>query len=270
MILDSTKYFPTENGNGITVSSGCVELNYYRNATFESVIEAPVRLLGGSSFDVKEMGAFCFVNLNCSILSVEKMGRFVMVGPEVFIGGGPHSINSLSPHMVFRGRKHESWFREYSSFFQDENSLNMVIEGQKEELSKKGNIVIGNDVWIGARAVINRGVTIGDGAIIGAGSVVTKDVEPYTIVGGNPARPIRKRFSDEIIEKLLKLRWWDYGPDILKGIDITQMEECVEELERRINSAKYKKWKSCQFVVQGSSVYRKEESGKRTIIYKIP
>lgn len=75
----------------------------------------------------------------------------------------------------------------------------------------KGDIVIGNDVWIGYEAVILSGVTIGDGAIIGARAVVTKDVSPYTIVGGVPAKKIRKRFDENTIEKLEKLRWWDWS-----------------------------------------------------------
>lgn len=74
----------------------------------------------------------------------------------------------------------------------------------------KGNIIIGNDVWIGYEAVIMAGVTIGDGAIIGTRAVVTKDVPPYTIVGGVPAKPIRKRFDDATVERLIKLRWWDW------------------------------------------------------------
>lgn len=75
---------------------------------------------------------------------------------------------------------------------------------------RKGDIIIGSDVWIGYEAVIMSGVTIGDGAIIGARSVVTKDIPPYTIVGGVPARQIRRRFSDEIIAALLDLKWWDW------------------------------------------------------------
>ena len=77
----------------------------------------------------------------------------------------------------------------------------------------KGDIIIGNDVWIGYEAVILSGVTIGDGAIIGARAVVTKDVPPYTIVGGVPAKPIRKRFSDETISALLTTRWWDWSEE---------------------------------------------------------
>jgi virginiamycin A acetyltransferase len=74
----------------------------------------------------------------------------------------------------------------------------------------KGDIIIGNDVWIGYEAVVMAGVTIGDGAIIGARAVVTKDVPPYTIVGGVPARKIRRRFSDNVIARLLELKWWDW------------------------------------------------------------
>lgn len=87
---------------------------------------------------------------------------------------------------------------------------------------QKGNITIGNDVWIGYSATIMAGVTIGDGAIIGTNSTVVKDVEPYSIVGGNPAKEIRKRFSKESIERLLKLKWWNW--------DIKKITENVQNL----------------------------------------
>ena len=77
----------------------------------------------------------------------------------------------------------------------------------------KGDIVIGNDVWIGYEAVIMAGVHIGDGAIVGTRAVVTKDVPPYTIVGGIPAKEIRKRFSPDIIEQMQTLKWWDWSVD---------------------------------------------------------
>ena len=80
----------------------------------------------------------------------------------------------------------------------------------------KGDIVIGNDVWIGYEAVIMAGVHIGDGAIIAARAVVTKDVPPYTIVGGTPAKEIRKRFDAEVIQQLLMLKWWDWSADNIR------------------------------------------------------
>lgn len=84
-----------------------------------------------------------------------------------------------------------------------------------EQLSIKGDTIVGNDVWIGRGATIMPGVTIGDGAIIGARAVVVKEVQPYTIVGGNPAKEIRQRFSSEVIDELLKIRWWDAETDLI-------------------------------------------------------
>ncbi len=82
----------------------------------------------------------------------------------------------------------------------------------------KHSVTIGNDVWIGFGATILPGVTIGDGAVIGARSVVTKDVEPYAIVGGNPAEVIRKRFSEEIIAELLRIRWWEWSIERIEAL----------------------------------------------------
>jgi lipopolysaccharide transport system ATP-binding protein len=85
-----------------------------------------------------------------------------------------------------------------------------------EYLSSKGDIIIGNDVWIGYGVTILSGVKIGDGAIIGANSLVTKDVEPYTIIGGNPAKVIKKRFSDRQIKNLLNIKWWEWSDKKIK------------------------------------------------------
>ena len=95
---------------------------------------------------------------------------------------------------------------------------------------KKGDIVIGNDVWIGYEAVIMAGVHIGDGAIIAARAVVTKDVAPYTIVGGTPAKEIRKRFDAEVIQQLLMLKWWDWSADNIRQCLPYIMEGKINEL----------------------------------------
>ena len=94
----------------------------------------------------------------------------------------------------------------------------------------KGDIVIGNDVWIGSEAVIMAGVHIGDGAIIAARAVVTKDVPPYTIVGGTPAKEIRKRFDAEVIQQLLMLKWWDWSADNIRQCLPYIMEGKINEL----------------------------------------
>lgn len=84
------------------------------------------------------------------------------------------------------------------------------IQAMFQVSEKKGDTIIGNDVWIGMEAVVMPGVTIGDGAIIGSRSVVVKDVPPYTIVGGNPAQPIKKRFDDRVIQSLMEIQWWHW------------------------------------------------------------
>ena len=92
----------------------------------------------------------------------------------------------------------------------------MDVKNITEAWDNKGDIVIGNDVWIGYEAVILAGVTIGDGAVIGARAVVTKDIPPYTIVGGVPAKPIRKRFTQETIDLLLKIKWWNWPEERIR------------------------------------------------------
>lgn len=124
------------------------------------------------------------------------IGKFCSIacGAKFLFNSANHSLTSLStyPFPIF----FEEWGLERAQV--------------TRAWDHKGDIVIGNDVWIGYEAVILAGVTIGDGAIIGTRSVVTKDIPPYTIVGGVPAKPIRKRFPNDTIAALLALRWWDW------------------------------------------------------------
>ena len=124
------------------------------------------------------------------------IGKFCSIacGAKFLFTSANHKMSSLStyPFPIF----YEEW--------------GLDAKDIRNAWDNKGDIVIGNDVWIGYEAVIMAGVTIGDGAIIGTRAVVTKDVPPYTIVGGVPAKPIRKRFDDATVERLIKLRWWDW------------------------------------------------------------
>ena len=145
------------------------------------------------------------------------IGKFCMIATNVtfIMNGANHLTDAITtyPFAIFG----EDW----------ENAM----EGKK--YPSKGNITIGNDVWIGYHATIVAGVHIGDGAIIATNATVTKDVDPYTIVGGNPAQLIRKRFSEDQIKNLLAIKWWDWDIQkitrnlhLLTNLEIEKLEVC--------------------------------------------
>ena len=109
-----------------------------------------------------------------------------------------------------QGHKHD-WITTYPFFYTPDLNEN-ALDG----FEKKGDTIVGNDVWIGTEAMIMPGIKIGDGAVIASRAVVTKNVEPYTIVAGNPAKEIKKRFSQEEIQMLLEIKWWDLDINIIK------------------------------------------------------
>ena len=110
------------------------------------------------------------------------------------------------------------------------------VKNIRDAWDNKGDTVIGNDVWIGRRSVIMPGVKIGDGAIIAASAEVTKDVPPYTVVGGNPAEFIRRRFNDRLTAMLLELKWWDFKPDDLIKVLPVLTDPDLEKVEREVEA----------------------------------
>ena len=146
------------------------------------------------------------------------IGKFCMIASDVkfIMNGANHLSNAIStyPFAVFG------------------NGWENAMEGKT--YPNKGNIEIGNDVWIGYNATIMAGVKIGDGAIIATNATVVSDVKPYTIVGGNPAKEIKKRFSPEIIERLLKLQWWNWDIEkITKNVqNLTDLD--IDKLEKNV------------------------------------
>ena len=146
------------------------------------------------------------------------IGKFCMIASDVkfIMNGANHLSNAIStyPFSIFG------------------NGWENAMEGKS--YPNKGNIEIGNDVWIGYNATIMAGVKIGDGAIIATNSTVVSDVEPYSIVGGNPAKEIKKRFSPEKIERLLQLQWWNWDIEkITKNVqNLTDLD--IEKLEKNV------------------------------------
>jgi virginiamycin A acetyltransferase len=192
---DPNKIYPRENDSTIC---------YLKN-----IIKNPDIIIGDFTFYHDFAGAMDFEKKNVLYhypVNHDRLvvGKFCSIacGTKFLFTGANHAMVSLStfPFPIFPG-----WNEDVHV---------------SEAWDNKGDIVIGNDVWIGYEAVILSGVHIGDGAIIGTRAVVTKDVPPYTVVGGVPAKIIRRRFSDSVIEILQKLQWWDW--DIEKISDNLQ------------------------------------------------
>lgn len=137
------------------------------------------------------------------------IGSFCSIGPRVILGHGDHPTTRMSTSPEF-----------YSPSSSTGNSF-----AQHQNFEEFAPIAIGHDVWIGANAYIKQGITIGNGAIVASGAIVTKDVEAYSIVGGVPAKSIKKRFSEEVITTLLNLKWWEWADDsIRKHLSVFQKE----------------------------------------------
>ncbi len=155
------------------------------------------------------VGRNSYTGIGTSIRSAT-VGRFSSISWNVSIGGGDHDYELVTTHPIWRLKMMESAKIDHHS--------NGELQNRFKELP---NCSIGHDCNIATNAVILRGCKIGDGAVVGAGAIVTRDVEPYAIVVGVPAKPIRKRFDDEIIAALLEIQWWNWPTDVIrKNIDI--------------------------------------------------
>lgn len=144
-----------------------------------------------------ELGDYSYVSGPRAYIESARIGKFCSIARQTVIGVGNHNHQAVSTHPFF-------FSKEFGG----------IAKFNKHQ-SQKPPPVIGNDVWIGINSIIMRGVSIGDGAVIAANSVVTKDVAPYTIVGGIPAKYIRDRFTPDVTEKLKSIRWWDWDRSLL-------------------------------------------------------
>lgn len=180
-------------GSGVTV-------DYKRTVFLKNVVTRPNVIIGDYSYYDDEMGAEYFENKNVLYhypFSQEKLiiGKFcaIATGAKFIMSSANHKMDGFSafPFFIFK----QGWEKDFDI----------------TSLPYKGDTVVGNDVWIGYDATIMPGVTIGDGAIIGAKAVVTKDVPPYSVVGGNPAKILKTRFDEQTVAKLREIAWWDWS-----------------------------------------------------------
>ncbi len=183
-------------------------------AILNSEIHGTSKVEAGCHIVNSSMGRYSYCGYDCEIINCS-IGFFCSIAGGVIIGGAQHPVNWVSTSPVFYfGR--DSVKKKFSEF----------------KRPKESRTIIGNDVWIGARAILKAGVEIGDGAVIGMGSVVTKNVGEYEVWGGNPAHLIKKRFSDELIEKLIESKWWERSNEEL--LNMAQFIRSPEEFVKAI------------------------------------
>lgn len=170
------------------------------SAIKNSIIHKSSKVESGSLFYNSEMGKYSYCGYDCEIINA-KIGNFTSIANNVVIGGANHPMDWVGMSPVFyEGR--DSVTKKFSKFKLDDPIV----------------CHIGNDVWIGRSSIVLSGVTISDGAVVGAGSVVTKDVPSFAIVAGNPAKFIRNRFDDETICQLNKINWWSFSDSKLHSL----------------------------------------------------
>lgn len=178
-----------------------------------SSIKERVRLERNNQIVYSKIGRYSYTGVNTVIKNAE-IGKFTSIAWNVSIGGNTHDMNHLTLHSFI---VYPKW--------------NMGGNSNWKSVYDKCNV--GNDVWIGAGANILRDVSIGDGAVIGAGSVVTKDVAPYSVVVGNPARIIRMRCPEEWIDSLESTKWWDWPEELIRqNIGLFQGELTYDVIQR--------------------------------------
>ena len=231
ILLDHNyKFIDSKGRNGVVIrKNGTTVLNIIE----EMVMETPLRIGANCNIQIRKIRGYSYFCNYCNIQNVISIGRYVSISDYVCIGLPQHNMNMITTSSIIIGKNKDNY---YYPFLKEYNSNPDWIDENirySRKNSKKQDVIIGNDVWIGHNAIIMGGVTVGDGAIVGANAVVTKDVEPYTVVAGVPARVIKKRFDDNTIDRLLRIKWWDYDPSILIGTcqDVTK---AVEDIENKI------------------------------------
>lgn len=167
-------------------------------SVLRSQIDKTAYVGSGTLLYDSSIGKYSYMGYDCEVVNCE-IGKFCSLANNVIIGGAQHPLNWVSTSPVF---------------YNQQGGSNHHLGSLEFDKTKRS--YIGNDVWIGNRAIIMQGIRIGDGAVIGAGAVITKDVPPYAIVGGIPARIIRYRFDEQTIAELQQSQWWNLSDDMLR------------------------------------------------------
>ncbi len=175
---------------------------YYKSSVIDSDISKLAELYLPYTVLNSKIGEGTYIAPN-SRVSMAQIGKYCSIGPNFLCGWGIHPTNGLSTSPMF-----------YSTLKQNGRTLS-----KSDKIEERKRIIIGNDVFVGVNVTVLDGVSIGDGAIIGAGAIVSKDIPPYAIAVGCPIKIIRYRFSEDNIDKLLKIKWWDFDIEKLQDVE---------------------------------------------------
>lgn len=210
-----------------------ISLNEHVSLNPWAIIEPPFTARPNVSVGTSIIGAFTYLTSGCSFHQ-SIIGRYCSIGNNV------RTLSSHDTNFLTTSPFH------YQNMFGGEFSFN-----PKTKFSNYKTTVIGNDVWIGTNVLLVAGVSIGDGAVIGANSVVTRDVEPYTIVAGSPARAIKQRFNEKTIDKIIRTQWWSY--DLIHNpIAVENPALALDQLEHYIKDGLIK-YNPSHFMVMGTA-----------------
>lgn len=211
------------------------KLNFLDSA--QILLENSIEFRPGN-YDIGYVGAFSYMGGGGSthMRGIDRIGRFCAIASNVVTGQPEHPTDYISVSYIFHGISAAKMWPAVKEFqAQNKPELTQATRKHRKFLKEhKAGIQIGHDVWIGEGVFISRGVTIGDGAIIAARAVVTKNVPPYAIVGGVPAKVIRYRFPEDVIERLLQLRWWAYGLNAMHQVNFEKMPEAIDQIQQNI------------------------------------
>lgn len=205
-LFEFFKEITRNTSNKIRFSKSIIDRGSSINKDTE--IEANVHVFNNCIINNCKISSYTYIGRNSLVQNV-RIGKFCSIANDVFIGLGKHPPDYFSTSPLF---------------YRINNAFNISLVEKNLDFKEYDQIEIGNDVWVGARVIIMDGIKIGNGAIVAANSVVTKDVPNYAIVAGVPAKIVRYRFSEEKIKKLLALQWWNWN---------------ISEIKSRINEINY-------------------------------
>lgn len=202
--------------------------NEYKTSCFlKNVVQAPNISIGDYTYydDAADPTGF---ERNNVLFNYPEFGDRLIIGKFCAIASGTTFIMGPANHRISSVTTYP--FHVFGGAWRENTPPHL------DQLPRKGDIVLGNDVWIGRESVIMPGVKIGDGAIVAAYSVVVKDIPPYTVFGGNPAKQIKQRFDEELTSLLLQFRWWDLEPEALVEVLPLLCDPDLERVKRAIQA----------------------------------